>query len=549
MEKKISQDLKDWYALSCPVEGLRFDKRTLELLDTDGDGFIRSEEIRAALAFLAENGIGEAELFSPAADAQEKLDAVMQKIAALADAKPSEDWQKAVDDWQSRGSEAQIAVCGDSTPEAFAALTAVEPIIDEFFTPPADLPLVTDEPDVVLPLAERINPKHIEAIRAFADLCVKPILGDLTFIDRTQWKKLKSAFAPFREWQASKPVPNAPEMTALVSEERLARYRLYLGEFLSNFIIMDRLYSGKGEAIFQTGVLRIDGKELNLCFHVASEAAHSALVGKSNCCVVYAKLSRPSEKLERIICAVVTAGTISGLYAGRNGVFYDRDGKDWQATLTRVVETQVSLAEAFWAPWRKFGETISDMVKKFLGSREAAAGSKLNSSVQVVTAGKAADKGAGGAAFASSLAALGIGIGMLGAAAASVLAVVKGMGPWQIIASIVSIILFVSMPSVALTWFKLRRRDIGAILNASGWAINKQMRFSMALGRIFTKCARTSVWWLFVLAFVILASLATYTAWYFISSTSCSADEVEAQECYVEGEASEAALTSETKGE
>jgi ABC-type multidrug transport system fused ATPase/permease subunit len=123
------------------------------------------------------------------------------------------------------------------------------------------------------------------------------------------------------------------------------------------------------------------------------------------------------------------------------------------------------------------------------------------------------------------------------------------MGPWQIIASIVSIILFVSMPSVALTWFKLRRRDIGAILNASGWAINKQMRFSMALGRMFTKCARTSVWWLFVLAFVILASLATYTAWYFISSGSCSADEVEAQECYVEGDASEAALTSETKGE
>ena len=100
---------------------------------------------------------------------------------------------------------------------------------------------------------------------------------------------------------------------------------------------------------------------------------------------------------------------------------------------------------------------------------------------------------------------------MVGAAAASVLAAVKGMGPWQIVAAIVAIILVVSLPSVILTWFKLRRRDLGAILNACGWAVNRPMRFSMRLARTFTTCARTSEWWLYALLLAIVLGLAGYT--------------------------------------
>ena len=59
MKREIPSDLKCWYALSCPIAGLRFDRRTLELLDADGDGHIRSEEVRAALAFLSEKGVTE----------------------------------------------------------------------------------------------------------------------------------------------------------------------------------------------------------------------------------------------------------------------------------------------------------------------------------------------------------------------------------------------------------------------------------------------------------------------------------------------------------
>jgi len=35
-------DQKLWVALSCPVKGLQFDSRTLELIDTDKDGRVRA---------------------------------------------------------------------------------------------------------------------------------------------------------------------------------------------------------------------------------------------------------------------------------------------------------------------------------------------------------------------------------------------------------------------------------------------------------------------------------------------------------------------------
>jgi len=46
-------DQKLWLALSCPVQGLEFDRQTLELIDTDRDGRIRVPEIIAAVSWAA----------------------------------------------------------------------------------------------------------------------------------------------------------------------------------------------------------------------------------------------------------------------------------------------------------------------------------------------------------------------------------------------------------------------------------------------------------------------------------------------------------------
>lgn len=39
--------------LSCPTHGLEFDSRTLELIDTDGDGQIRAPELIAATTWAS----------------------------------------------------------------------------------------------------------------------------------------------------------------------------------------------------------------------------------------------------------------------------------------------------------------------------------------------------------------------------------------------------------------------------------------------------------------------------------------------------------------
>ena len=493
-------DQKCWAALSMPTTGVRFDARMLELIDADGDGRIRTPEVIAAIDFLKAKNVNLDDLLTPSEADGKKLADVLARQADLAASAPSAADKQALADWEAKGQTPEVAVFGEATAAGEAALAAVESVIDAFFAPPEDMPLVTEAPDVTLPLRDHLNPKHLEAIMAFADACVKPVLGDgVTSIDRIGWKKVKAAFAPYRAWVAAKPVMNAGKLGDLVDEERVLRYKLHLLEFLENFVSMRRLYAADESATFQMGTLRIDGKEMSLCFHVASEAAHSALSGKSNCCVLYLKLTRPSEKAERSVCAVVTAGAVAQLYVGRNGVFFDRDGKDWDAVVTKVVENQVSLAEAFWAPWRKLGEGVASTVKKFLGAKQSAAQATVDASAQSTQAG--------GAAMASSVAAIGIGIGMVTAAAASLMAVVSGMNAKEVAISIVALVLVVSLPSMILTWFKLRKRDLGAILNAGGWAVNRPMYFSMKRARAFTKCAPNPMWLSTLLSIALVAGI------------------------------------------
>ena len=523
----ISEDLKQWYAIACPTTGVRFDLRTLELMDADHDGRVRSPEVQAALEYLKGKGVTLEDLAHPSEEDEKKLADVLKRQAELDKQEPSELEKAAMSEWEAKGKTPEVAVLGDATAAAEAALAAVEKAVDEYFTPPEDMPLVTDAPDKELPLKANLNPKYLEAILDFAAKCVTPVFGeDKATLTRMEWKAVKAKFAPYRAWVAAKPVMSPASKDGLVEEERLLRYKLHLGELLKNYVTMDRLYDENSYAIFQTGVLRIDSREMNLCFHVDSEAAHSALVDKSNCCVIYLKLTRPSEKAERLICAVVTAGLVGTLYVGRNGVFYDRDGKDWEAVITKVVENQVSLAEAFWAPWKKIGEGIAGTVKKFIGDRQA----KATDSVQKGTESSQA----GGAAMASSIAAIGIGIGMVGTAAGALLAAISSMPAWKIGVSIVALVLLVSVPSMILAWFKLRKRDLGVILNACGWAINRPMHFSMKRAAAFTKCApnpMAKVWFgLLILVLLGLGGLVWWQAQADCDKPACDAPAVQAAE-------------------
>ena len=515
-------DRKLWTVLSSPVSGVRFDKRMLELMDTDGDGRIRVPEVLAAIEYLKTKGVDPQELFRGNPDDKAALEAVMAEEVDLAAAEPSDDDRKALEAWQNAPeTDASILPFGEGTAAAEAAFAAVEQAIDGYFTVPEDMPLVTEEED---------NPKWAGAMVAFAKAVASPALGrEAAEITRVEWAEIKAKFAPYRAWLAAKPVMAASAKADLADRERLLRYKAGLADFLRNYVNQADLYDPSREAIYQTGTLYIAGRACSLCFEVADEGAHSALAERSECCLLYAKLVRKGSAETRRICAAVTAGCTAPLYVGRNGIFIDRDGHDWDATVTKVVEAQVSLLEAFWLPWRKLGQTIADQVKKFIGDRQDAAAGGVSKAAQ--NAAKK-DSGGGAAAMAGSVAALGVGVGMLGAAAAGLLGVFAGLPWWKSSLAVVAVILAVSLPSVLLAWLKLRRRDIGAILNAGGWAVNRPLRFSSGLAREFTRlavlppgaCAARDPYsrtpWKAIFALVAVA-LAAFAVWFCATGRCC----------------------------
>lgn len=486
-------DPKLWTVLSCPTTGVRFDMRMLDLMDTDRDGRIRAPEVLGAVEFLESRNVDLNSLFNPSAADEEALASVTERLSDLAKAEPGKDDLKAMAAWEAEGLKPEIKVCGDDTPAADSALAAVESMIDAYFAPPEDMPLVTDAPDKVLPLdISKINPKNQDAVAAFKEKVCARICADAESVDRAAWKKIKAAFAPYRAWVVAKPVPNAAAKADLENQERVLRYKLHLLEFLENYVNMSRLYDGEGQAVYITGTLYIDARAAGLAFDAADAAAHSALAARSGCYLVYAQLTRKGEDAKRTVCVAVTAGGAQSLWAGRNGIFYDRDGKDYDAVIIKTVESQISLKEAFWSPWKKLGNAIASQVQKFLAAKQDASVANVqkaadNAAANAQAPAKAPDSAGNSAALASSVAAIGVGVGMMGAALAGLLGIFTGMPAWKTALAVVCVIFAVSMPSVVITWFKLRSRDLGAILNASGWAVNRPLYFSTALGSVFTK--------------------------------------------------------------
>ena len=66
-------DQKHWAVLAASNSGLRFDSRTLEFLDTDGDGRVRAPELLAAVEFLESKGVNLDSLFEKDPEDEKRL--------------------------------------------------------------------------------------------------------------------------------------------------------------------------------------------------------------------------------------------------------------------------------------------------------------------------------------------------------------------------------------------------------------------------------------------------------------------------------------------
>jgi hypothetical protein len=266
---------------------------------------------------------------------------------------------------------------------------------------------------------------------------------------------------------------------------------------LRNYVTFEDFYDGKEETIasFQAGTLIIDQRACHLCMRVVDPAKHDTQAPLSGIYLIYCNCESKKLGKSMQIVAAMTQGEISNLSIGKNAVFYDNEGNDYDATITKIIDNPISIRQAFWTPYRKFGKWVEDKINKSAAEKDAKAFddmTKTGEGLQVTGNGKEAPAAAPKPAFdiakfAGIFAAIGMAVGMIGTMLVSVAKGWVTMTWWQQILVFIAILLLISGPSMVMAWLKLRRRNLAPVLNANGWAVNSDALVTVLFGRTLTE--------------------------------------------------------------
>jgi hypothetical protein len=387
----------------------------------------------------------------------------------------------------------------------------------------ASLPLAQVGATTPLPLTQGINPAWAGAIAALQTHAIIPLLGARTVLTEADWNALVGRLAAFDAWNAGKTggaiekiglgrareilATKAREtLTALIARDkaeegnavaviglhRLIHYHRDLASLCRNFVNFADFYSRKDKAIFQAGTLYLDQRSCDLCLTVDDAGRHATMAGMAGTYLAYCDCVRKGSGEKLSIVAAFTGGDSDNLMVGRNGIFYDRKGRDWDATITRIVDNPISIRQAFWSPYKKLVRLIEERAAKQAAAAEVSSNAQLTAvaNAPLAPAGATAPAAPQKSAFDPSVVALvSVALGSLAAAFASFLAFFGKIEHWQVPLVIVGIMLAVSAPSMAIAWLKLRKRNLGPILDANGWAVNAKARMNVPFGGALTGVA------------------------------------------------------------
>ncbi len=387
----------------------------------------------------------------------------------------------------------------------------------------AALPLAPVVANGDLPLRQGLNPAWADAMETLRQAAVLPLLGELEALSAAQWTQLKTLLAPCQAWLAAKPqsplsdVPLQEAQALMASDmqtrlqqfiqhdedelqhsaqavalEKLIRFQRDLLVLLNNFVSFSHFYSRRGAA-FQAGTLFLDGRSCDLTVDVTDSPGHATLAGMAKVYLAYCECRRNGVK--RNIVAAFTAGDVDFLFVGRNGIFYDRDGHDWDATITKLIENPTSIGQAFFSPYKKFVRMVEEQVAKRAAAKDATVTAGLDTQAAKLTelakapAIPAVASAGGRKTDVGTVAAIGVALGSISTVLVGIFGKFIELGPWIPVA-LVGLILAVSGPSMLIAWLKLRERSLGPILDASGWAINGRMKINLPLGRSLSQTAK-----------------------------------------------------------
>ena len=357
-------DKKMWTVLSCPVAGLEISEESLKAMDLDGDGKLRVKEVVAAAERLCNTLKDPETLFT-------QKDEIA--IANIADEAIAEVAKKVAGD-------KELVTLADVD----AALAGVT--IEEQAVPAAPL-----EADIIAAYKE----KQAEYAAYFEQeklqkLGLAVIPEDTPKPGMTE-KKFTEMGAQIAEWEAAKTAAETANADALAAakavytplRELLLLHRDFY-RLLRNYVTLEDFYDNNDETVasFQAGTLIIDQRACKLCIRVNDPAKHDAQAPLSGIYLLYCNCINQKTGKTLQIVAAMTQGEVKNLSIGKNAVFYDNDGLDYDATVTKIIDNPISIRQAFWTPYRKFGKWVEDKINKSAAEKDAKAFDDMTAKVE-----------------------------------------------------------------------------------------------------------------------------------------------------------------------
>jgi len=561
-------DVKKWTVLSCPVKGLEIDEASLKYMDTNKDGSIHVNEVvevakwltrvlknndillegkdtlpldalnqedaegkalyDASVNILQQLGKAEATEISLAnsssclaAVLKNKLEAALAAIDTSAALEaPFGDKTDAVEaaynaldakikDFFMRAKLATFAT--ESTAALDVQTSRIEAISAENLTAKmeeiASYPIARVDGKAELSLSAAINPAwagQFAVIKAVLD----PKAEALT---EAAWAEIGAKIKAYRDYQASVTVTEADikldeESAGVQLVDKLLHLTRDYYTLLKNYVSFQDFYDTTKKAIFQCGTLVIDQRTCDFCVRVADAGAIAAQSPKSGMYLITCAVSSKVWNESYSIIAAMTVGDVDDIFVGKNCIFYDRKGRDFDAKVTAIIDNPISIKQAMWSPYKKMAKLIEDNINKFAAEKEKAVSESTTKSINEKTDSVKADldkkdasevkknEAAAGAfdiaKYAGIFAAVGMAVGMIGSALAAVASGLMGLQWWQFPLVILAIILVISGPSMFIAWSKLRKRNLAPVLNANGWAINAVAKINIPFGATMTQQAK-----------------------------------------------------------
>ena len=480
-------DEKLWTVLACPVSGLELPEESLKHMDVNNDGKIHVSDVIATAQWLC-SVLRDAQLLF-----EEKASLRLTDIA----------------------DETLLSVATPLATDGVVTLEAVKAAIASATIEAQAIPSAPYAADVMAAYkaCQETYAQYFQTAKLQSlGLATLPADAAVPGLTEEQFVEMGKNISDYEATKAAAEAANAAALTAAQAQYKpLEKLLLLCRDFctlLRNFVSFQDFYAKRGKAllgrgaddespwaIFQAGTLVIDQRACNLCLKVSDMAKHNTQAPDSGMFLIYCNCKHHASGQTMQIVAAMTVGDIHNLKVGKNALFYDRQGRDWEAEVVKIIDNPISIGQAFWSPYRKLGEWVSGLITKSAAEKEKKSFADLTAKLQTPpAAGQAAQPAPFDIAkFAGIFAAIGMAVGAIGTFLTSLLNEVGEFaknGWWAIPTLIICILLAISGPSMVLAWMKLRKRNLAPLLNANGWAINADAIVNVLFGNTLTEQAQ-----------------------------------------------------------